>query len=71
MEDSGGSMLNETIAVLKRWTEYRRGLYNYELHPDTSLLQNNQTPTQEPENLPELREEVEKAVHILKAGKLP
>ena len=44
---------------------------NYEFHPDTSLLQNNQTPTQEAESLAMLREEVKKAVHSLKAGKSP
>ena len=41
------------------------------LHPDTSLLQSNQTPTEEAENLPVLREEVEEAVRNLNAGKFP
>ena len=41
---------------------------NYELHPDTSLLQSNQTPIQGAECLPVLREE---AVCSLKAGKSP
>ena len=41
------------------------------LQPDTSLLQSNQTPTQETESLPLLREKVEKAVHSLKTGKSP
>ena len=43
----------------------------YKFHPDTSLFQSNITPTQEPESLPVLREEVEEAVHNLKAGKSP
>ena len=47
------------------------GLHNYELHPDAGLLQSNQTPTLEAESLPVLREEVEEAVHSLKAGKSP
>ena len=34
-------------------------------------VQSNQTPTQEAESLPVLREEVEKAVRSLKAGKSP
>ena len=46
-------------------------MYNYKIHPNTSLLQSNQTPTQELENLPLLREEVEEAVHCLKAGDSP
>ena len=46
-------------------------VYNCELHPDTSILQSNQIPTQEAESLPVLREEVEEAVHSLKAGKSP
>ena len=44
-------------------------VYNCELHPDTSILQSNQIPTQEAESLPVLREEVEVAVRSLKAGK--
>ena len=71
IEDSGGNILMESTAVLKWWIEYCSGLYNYELDPDTSLLQSNQTPTQEAESLPVLREEVEEAVHSLKAGKSP
>ena len=46
IEDSSGNILTESTAVLSRWTEYRSDLYNYKLHPDTSLLKNNQTPTQ-------------------------
>ena len=57
IEDSSGNILTESTAVLNRWTEYCSGLYNYELHSDTSLLQGNQTPTQEAESLPVLREE--------------
>ena len=71
IEDSSGRILTESTAVLNRWTENCSGLYNYELHPDTSLLQSNQTPTQVSESLPVLREEVEEAVRSLKAGKLP
>ena len=55
IEDSSGNILTEGTAVLNRWTEYCSGLYNYELHLDTSLLQTNQTPTQEIESLPVLR----------------
>ena len=47
IEDSSGNILPEGTAVLNRWTEYCSALYKYELHPDTSLLQSNQTPTQE------------------------
>ena len=41
------------------------------LNLDTNLLQSKQTPTQEAESLPVLREEVEEAVRSLKAGKSP
>ena len=44
VEDSSANILTESTAVLSRWTDYCSGLYNYELHPDTSLLQSNQTP---------------------------
>ena len=55
IKDSNANILMESTAVLNRWTEYCSGLYNYELHLDTSLLQTNQTPTQEIESLPVLR----------------
>ena len=70
IEDSGGNILMESTAVLNRWTEYCRGLYNNELHPDTSLLHSNQTPTQEAESLPVLREETEVLVRTRKAKSL-
>ena len=69
IEDSSGNMLMESTAVLNPWTEYCGGLYNYELHSDTSLLQSNRISIQEAESLPVLREEVEEAVHRPKAGK--
>ena len=46
VKDSSAYILMESTAVLNQSTEYCSGLYNYELHPDTSLLQSNQTPTQ-------------------------
>ena len=48
-----------------------KSLYIVELHPDTSLLQSNQIPTQEAESPPVLRKEVKENVHSLKAGKFP
>ena len=59
----------ESTAVLNQWTEYCSGLYNYEFHRDTNLLQSNQTLTQEAEIPPVLREEVEEAVRSLKERK--
>ena len=63
IEDSSGNIPTESRAVLNQQTENCSDLYNHELHPDTSLLQSNQTLSQEAENLPVLREEVEEAVH--------
>ena len=40
-KDSSGNILTESTAVLNRWAKYCSGLYNYKLHPDTSLLQSN------------------------------
>ena len=71
IDDSSRNILTESTAVLNQWTEYCSDLYNYELHPDTSLLESNQTPTQEAESLPVLREEVEEAVRNLRAGRSP
>ena len=44
IDDGSGNILKECTAVLNRWTEYCNGIHNYELHPDTILLQSNQTP---------------------------
>ena len=41
IQDSSENILIESTSVLNQWTEYCSGLYNYELHPDTSLLQSN------------------------------
>ena len=71
IEDSSGNILTESTAILNQWTQYCIDLYNYELHPDTSLLQSNQSNTQAAESLPVLREEVEKAVRNSRAGKSP
>ena len=71
IEDSSGNILTESKAVLSQWTEYCSGLYSYELHPDTSLLQGTHNPTQGAESLPVLREEVEAVVRSLEAGKCP
>ena len=46
-------------------------MYNYKIHPNTSLLQSNQTPTQEAKSLSVLREEAEEAVRRLNAEKSP
>ena len=69
IEDSSGNIPTESTAVLNLWTEYCSGLYNYEFHRDTNLLQSNQTLTQEAEIPPVLREEVEEAVRSLKERK--
>ena len=61
--------MTKRTAVPNPWTEYCSGLYNYELIPDTSLLQSKQNPTQEAESLSLLREELEEALDSLKAGK--
>ena len=71
IEYSSGNILTESTAVLNQWTDYCSGLYNYELHPDTSLLQGNQSPTQEAESLPVLRKVVEEAMRNPRAGKSP
>ena len=71
IEDSSRDILMESTAILNQWTEYCSDVYSYEHHPDTSLLQRNQSPTQEAESLPVLREEVEEAVRNPREGKSP
>ena len=76
IDNSSGNILMESTAVLQHricWTEYCNGLHSYELlHPDTSLLQMNRTPTREVESLLMMREDVVQAAHsLVKARKSP
>ena len=45
IEDSSGNILMDNTAVLNRWVDYCSGLYNHELHLDTSLLQTTRSHT--------------------------
>ncbi|KAI8509548.1 hypothetical protein Bbelb_133960 [Branchiostoma belcheri] len=73
IEDSSGKLLTESSAVLDRWSEYCKELYNYELHPDTTKLDSaHETEEGEvEEDLPVLRDEVADAVRNMKSGKSP
>ena len=69
IEDKHGELITNQNEVKERWTEYCRGLYNYELQTDSSTLtdpgpRGDDTP-------PILKEEVEKAIKKLKIGKAP
>ena len=68
LEDSSGNILTESTAVLSRWIEFCGGLYNYELRPNTILLQSK--TTKRAESLPVLREEAEEAMRSQKAEKV-
>ena len=70
IEESSENILTESTAFLNWWTENFSGLFNYKLHPDTSLLQSDQTPTQEAESLPLLREEVEQGCALPESWKV-
>jgi hypothetical protein len=70
IEDSSGELLTESFAVLTRWTEYCRELYNYPIEPDISLLDSDLSQ-RETAQLPVLKEEVEEAIRSLKTGKSP
>ena len=49
VEDKDGKLLTGSEPeVLKRWTDYRCGLYNYELCPNTSVLQETQSSARTP-----------------------
>ena len=71
INDQDGKLITDSKKVLKRWSEYCKGLYNYEIHPDTSLLQTNLPSVDGKDSLPILKEEVEAAVQSLKLGKSP
>lgn len=44
IEDRDSNLLTDNNDVLKRWTEYCKDLYNYELNTDIAILQNHQQP---------------------------
>ncbi|XP_076438257.1 uncharacterized protein LOC143277357 [Babylonia areolata] len=45
IEDKDGKLLTDSEEVLNRWTEYCDGLCNYQLNPDSSILQDNPRST--------------------------
>ena len=69
INDQDGKLLTDSKKVLKRWTEYCKGLYIYKIHPDDSLLQTDRPSMDDKDSLPILKEEVEAAVWSLKLGK--
>ena len=71
IEDKDGNLLTESSEVLNRWTEYCKELYNFPIQPDTSLLQRDLRPPQEPSPLPIMKEEVEAAIRSLQVDKAP
>ena len=71
IENKDGELLTENAAVLSRWTEYCKELYNYPIQPDTNILGEETRPSKEPSPLPVMREEVEEAIRSLPAGKSP
>ena len=71
IENKDGELLTENAAVLSRWTEYCKVLYNYPIQPDTNILGKETRPSKEPSPLSVMREEVEEAIRSLPAGKSP
>ena len=71
IEDKNGNLLTENSAVLARWTEYCKELYNYPIQPDTAILAGETRPQEEPSPIPIMREEVEEAISSLPMGKAP
>ena len=69
--DQDGKLITDNEKVLKRWTKYCKGLYNYEIHPYTSLLQTDLPSMDGEDSLLILKEEVEAAVQSLNLGKSP
>lgn len=71
IEDKQGKMISNKEVVLKRWSEYCADLYNIELHPDVSILQEQLPPKSEEESPSILKEEIEASIKSLKPGKSP
>ena len=71
IEDKDGNLLTEETVIIERWTEYCEELYNYEIRPDSSILDSNSDTNREPGDAPIMKKEVEEAVRSLKGGKSP
>ena len=61
VQDRSGKCLTEERQILNRWTEYCSELYNYKANGDPSVL--NCPQTEEEDDHPILRKEMEAAVH--------
>ena len=68
--DTNNKLVAENAALLKRWTEYFKDLYNYKIRPDNNLLKPNKINSNE-DSLPILESEVRNAILTLKNGKSP
>ena len=67
IQDRLPKCLTEERQILNRWTEYCSELYNHKANGDLSVLNCDQTDTED--DHPILRREVETAVQSLKKGK--
>ena len=69
IEDKNGQLLANEHSILKRWTEYCQELYNYPIKPDHSVIISQNTDNVD--ELPILKSDVEYAIQKLKEGKSP
>ena len=69
IEDKNGQLLANELSILKRWTEYCQELYNYPIKPDHSIIISQNTDNVD--ELPILKSDVEYAIQKLKEGKSP
>lgn len=65
------SIFSKRNAVLNQCHEYCKDPYNFQLKTSAGILQIRQVRDSEPEDLPVLREKVERAAHSLKGEKAP
>ena len=63
--------LTESDKVLERLTKYCTGLYNYQINPDPSVLEDSNTQRESIESPPVLKAEVVAAMMSLKPDKSP
>ena len=72
IKDKSGVLLTETDEIQKRWTDYDRDLYNYDIKTDTSILNEVQESISHDsvETEPGITiHEVEDAIRTMKVGK--
>ena len=67
IENKKGILVKDYTEILNRWSEYCKDLYNYQITPDSNLLNNIKSYSEI--SSPIIKSEVEQAIRSIKKGK--